>query len=93
MVGGEFRCFVAAIYETGEFAGMTIDEVTLEMWCRALDDFGAWIAFSLSVLGIAITIILAAVLAALVLRAVWKFLVANTVNRLIVSLERKALRQ
>lgn len=70
-----------------------IDGVTLEMWCRTLDDCGAWIAFSLSLLGIAIALVLAAVLAAVVLYAVWRFLVVNTVNRFVVSLERKALRQ
>lgn len=70
-----------------------MDGVTIEMLCRALDDCLAWTLFFFSLLGIALAVILVAVLAVLLLRVVWRFFVVNSVNRLIVSLERKALRQ
>jgi hypothetical protein len=65
----------------------------IDMWAEAIDNSAAWVAFFFSLLGIALVVILAAVIAFLALRGLWRLLVASTWNRFIVSLERKALRQ
>lgn len=70
-----------------------IDRIQLETWAKAIDDAGCWILFFGQLLGIEAALLLSLLFGGLGARILWRFLVVKNVNRLVVFVERKALRQ
>ena len=67
-----------------------MDDVALEMLSKAIEDAGCWILFFCQLAGLYAALLLLLLFGGLALCALWRFLVMNTVNRVIACIERKA---